>query len=319
MVCSDAPRRVFEQIGRGSAGLTRTPLCTLNRVCSSLCAWALEELQICEDFAEWSEAALEPWYETQLVPTQPDAPESNEVVGCEVRLVYKALHMLPHLGGSLVISLFQDKSDEGGLIVRAFDRAKRDAFWLSLTKSKIASFGENATRSPATLASTLARRLKLKLDAGTGKARLVLPPAKKVESLFEKKAKNVPSTGVAKSVDGQAAARAAVEAGTMQASPSLPVNEPAATAASECPAAQAKPRPKRRSHPPPMRGSKVEDLGPLVEIEGGVSDCSAGEPRDAHPAPSTCGGKDAAAVVGDGRVVTPLEKGCASEEISVRV
>lgn len=294
----------------------------------SLCAWALEELQVCEEFAEWSEVALEPWYETQLVPTQPDAaPESNEVVGCEVRLVYKALHMLPHVGASYVISLFEDKSGgggggSGGFIVRAFDRAKRDAFWLSLTRNKIASFGENATRSPATLASTLARRLKLKLDGGTGKARLVLPPAKKVESSSEKKAKNAASAGVVSSSDdvgGQAAAREGVDAGTTpSASPSLPVNEPASTAVSECPAAQEEPRQRRRSHPPPMRGSKVEDLGPLVENEGDVSDCSAGELRDNRSAQSTGDGKDAA-VLADRRVVEQPGNGAASEETPVRV
>lgn len=269
------------------------------RFCSSLCAWALEELQVCEEFAEWGEAALEPWYETQLAPTLPDAPESNEVVGCEVRLIYKALHMLPHVGGSYVISLFEDKGGGGGFIVRAFDRAKRDSFWLSLTKNKIASFGENATRSPATLASTLARELKLKID-GTGKARLVLPPAKKIEP---SKAKSTTSTGAVKSsddVDGQA------------------VNEPAPTAVPEGPAAQANPRPQRRSHPPPMRGSKVEDLGPLVENEGDVSDCSAGELRHTRPLPGT-GDSEDAAVVADRRAVEKPEKDRASEEISVRV
>lgn len=271
-------------------------------------------MQVCEEFAEWSETALEPWYETQLVPIQPDAPESSEVGGCEVKLVYKALHMLPHAGASYVISLFEDKGEEGGFIVRAFDRAKRDAFWLSLTKNRVALLGENATRSPATLAATLTRRLKLKSDAGTGKIRLVLPPAKKVESSSEKKTKNVAPTRVVHSSDdvaGQAVVRAAMGAVTTpSASPSLPVNEAATAVVPECPSAQAKPRRQRRSHPPPTRGSKVQDLGPLVENEGDVSECSA--------VPSTSDGKVAAAVA-DGRVVEQSDKGSAAEEISVRI
>lgn len=268
-----------------------------NRVCSSLCAWALEELQACEEFAEWSEAALEPWYETQLVPTQPDAPDSNDLVGCEVRLVYKALHMLPRVGGSYVISLFQDKREEGGFVVRAFDRAKRDTLWLSLSRHKIASFGQNATRPLATLAATLARRLKVKLDAGTGKARLVLPPAKKIEPSSERKLKDTTSTEAVNGGDDVAGR----EAG------------------SECPAAQARPRPQRRSHPPPTRGSSAQDLGPLVENEGDASDCSAEELRDTQSAPSARDGKDAAAVAGGRGAEQQLEKDFASEEISVRV
>lgn len=245
------------------------------------------------------------------------------MVGCEVRLVYKALHVLPHVGGSYVISLFEDKSDGGGgggFIVRAFDRAKRDAFWLSLTKNKVASFGENATRSPATLVSTLARRLKLKSDGGTGKARLVLPAAKKVESSSEKKAKNATSARVVKSsddVDGQAVAREGVGAETTPpASPSLPEHD---EPESECPAAQEQPPQRRSSRPPPTRGSTVEDLGPLVENEGYASDYSAGEPlRDTRSVAGNGDGKDAAAVLADRRVAGQLEKDSTSEEISVR-
>lgn len=314
------PRRTYQQSAESAA--SSFEFCVPNRACASLCAWALEELQVCEEFADWSETVLEPWYETQLVPTKPDAPESNKVVGCEVRLVYKALHMLPRVGGSYVLSLFEEKCEEGGFIVRAFDRAKRDAFWLSLTRIKIASFGENATRSPATLAATLARRLKLKPDAGRGKTRLVLQTAKKVEPPSEKKPKSATSAGAAKSGDdvaGQTAVRAGMRAGpTPPASLSSRMNEAAITAASGCPAAQEKLRTRRRSHPPPMRGSKVEDLGPLVEGEGDTSECSAGELRDTRPVPSTGDGGDAA-VVTDGRVVEQLAKGSASEEIPVRV
>eukprot|EP00752_Nemacystus_decipiens_P009179 g8200.t1 len=290
---------------------------------ASLCAWALEELRACEEFAEWSEAALEPWYETQLIPTQPGAPESHEDVGgCEVRLVYKALHMLPNVGESYVISLFEDKGDGGGFIVRAFDRANRDAFWLSLTRSRVALFGENATRSPATLASTLARRLRLKMDGGSGKARLVLPSDKKSESSSEKKPKYATPSRVAKSsddIDGQEEARKVADAGTTPpASPSPPLGEPATSAVSECPEAQARPRPPRRSHPPPMRGSMVEDLGPLVENGGNVNDCSAGELRGTRSLTTTGDDKDAAAVA-DGRVVEQSDEGSASEEILVKI
>lgn len=293
----------------------------------SLCAWALEELQVCEEFAEWSELALEPWYETQLVPDQQDAPESNEVAGCEVRLVYKALHMLPHVGASYVMSLFEDKSTGGGYIVRAFDRAKRDAFWLSLSKSKLAALGENATRSPAALAAALTRRLKLKSDARSGKTRLVFPPAKKVEPYSDKKGKNVDSTG-AVNHSGDVAGVATVRAGeeekegtttpSASASPSSPMDEPATPAALERPEAQAKPRLPRRSHPPPMRGSKVEDLGPLVESEKDASERSAGELRDKRSVSGTDDGKDAAVVV-DEHVVDQLEKDSASGEMPVRV
>lgn len=252
---------------------------------SSLCAWALEELQVCEEFADWSERALEPWYETQLIPAQSDVPESNEVAGREVRLVYKALHKLPNIGGSYVISLFEGKSEEGGLIVRAFDRAKRDAFWLSLSKNKVASLGGNAAHSPATLAAALSRRLKMKSDVAAGTKRLVLPPTKKVESASDKKSRDSVSkrgTNSVGDVAGRAGDQAGEEAGATDdaetspaspASPSSPSTEESSTAAPECPA-QKKSQP-RRSQPPPMRGSKSDDLGPLVENEGDGSECSA--------------------------------------------
>lgn len=269
---------------------------------SSLCAWALEELHVCEEFADWSERALEPWYQTQLIPAHTDVPESNEVAGLEVRLVYKALHKFPNVGGSFVISLFESTgAEEGGLIVRAFDRAKRDAFWLSLSKNKVASLGGNAGQSPATLAGALSRRLKVKSDAATGTKRLVLPPVKKLEPSSEKKKRghHVSKRGETNSVsdvperEGDAAAGEEAGRPTMresddvEASSSPPSAEGEPTAAApDCPV-QTKAQP-RRSHPPPMRGSKSDDLGPLFENEGDGSDCSAtGDFGGTRSAPSS--------------------------------
>lgn len=274
-------------------------------VLSSLCAWALEELHVCEEFAEWSERALEPWYETQLVPDQSDVPKSHEVADREVRLVYKALHKLPNLRGAYVISLFEGKDAEGGLIVRAFDRAKRDAFWLSLSKNKIASLGGNAAQSPATLAAALSLRLKMKLDFVSSTKRLVLPSAKKVESSSDKKKRDRFSRRETKSVsgaserdgDGAGEEKTGVtsrESDDVEASPSPPSTEDEpVTTAPECPA-QTLSQP-RRSHPPPTRGSKSGDLGPLVEKDADGSECSAEDFKDTRSASSSSDVKSSAA------------------------
>lgn len=282
----------------------------------------LEELHACKEFADWSERALEPWYQTQLIPAQPDVPESNEVAGREVRLVYKALHKFPNAGGSYVMSLFESTGAEGGLIVRAFDRAKRDAFWLSLSKNKVASLGVNAAQSPATLAAALSRRLKIKSDAATGTKRLVLPPAKKLEPSSEKKKRDhhVSKKRETNSVSdvperegdgaGEEAGPTMREPDNVEASPSPPSAEGKPTAAAtECPA-QTEPQP-RRSHPPPMRGSKSDDLGPLVENEGDGSECSVAEEFGESRLASSSSGLKRSSAASTGE--------CIPEDNSVRV
>lgn len=248
--------------------------------------------------------ALEPWYEIQLIPARADAPESDGVSGCEVRLVYKALHALPHVGGAYVMSLFEENSGEAGLIVRAFDRAKRDAFWLSLSKDKIDSFGSTDTRSSATLAAALARRLDFKVDIAAGTKRLVLPPEKKVKASSERKKRSRDAEKAASSVDsgtvGAVGSEAEVEAGggvseeeeaaaKLRLRP-LPSTEDPGTAEEEC-SGQAGSQP-RRSHPPPTRGSTVGDLGPLLESQGDGSECSDGDLGHARSEPRAVGTRE---------------------------
>lgn len=273
--------------------------------------------------------ALEPWYETQLVPparAQEDPTDcSDDVDGCEVRLIYKALHKLPHVGASYVLSLFEGKSGEGGLIVRAFDRARRDTFWLSLSRNKVDAFGSNATRSPSALATALTRRLIMKPDVAAGTQRLVLVPVKKIEPCSDKKIKNTAATSASVSLsadsDGtEADPRGVVNAEANPESTPPPSNEdPGAAALPPQGSAQRSPQP-RRSHPPAMRGSKVDDLGPLVEAEGDGSECSARDGAGTQSVPSVvdADGADAADEhTGNQSEVEPVEV-AASEENSVR-
>ncbi|CAB1117685.1 unnamed protein product [Ectocarpus sp. CCAP 1310/34] len=272
---------------------------------ASLCAWALEELQDCDEFADWSGMALEPWYETQVVPpahAQENPTDcSDDVDGCEVRLIYKALHKLPHVGASYVLSLFEGKSGEGGLIVRAFDRVRRDTFWLSLSRNKVDAFGSNATRSPSALATALTRRLKMKPDVAAGTQRLVLVPIKKIEPCSDKNRKNTAATSasISLSADGdgtEADPRGVVNAEANPESTPSPSNEdPRAAALPPQGSAQRSPKP-RRSHPPAMRGSRVDDLGPLVEAEGDGSECSARDGAGTQSVPTVvdADGADAA-------------------------
>ncbi|CAM9898844.1 unnamed protein product, partial [Ectocarpus sp. 13 AM-2016] len=296
---------------------------------ASLCAWVLEELQDCEEFADWSGTALEPWYETQLVPparAQEDPTDcSDNVDGCEVRLIYKALHKLPHVGASYVLSLFEGKSGEGGLIVRAFDRARRDTFWLSLSRNKVDAFGSNATRSPSVLATALTRRLKMKADVAAGTQRLVLVPVKRIEPCSDKKRKNTAATSasVSLSTDGDATEadpRGVVNAEANPESTPPPSNEdPGAVALPPQGSAQRSPQP-RRSHPPAMRGSKVDDLGPLVEAEGDGSECSARDGAGTRSVPSVVDADRADAADehdGNQSEVEPVEV-AVSEENSIR-
>lgn len=278
--------------------------------------------------------ALEPWYETQLLPAREEAPEGDGVSGCEVRLVYKALHTLPHVGGSYVMSLFEGSTEEeeGGLIIRAFDRAKRDTFWLSLPKDKIDSFGGNDIRSPATLTAALTRRLKMKVDVVAGTKRLVLLPVKKVESSSDKKKRShggADKTATSSVDSGRAEAEEKGEAGgetggdisaaekavaTPRSQP-LPSTEDSATAGIEC-AGQDRSHP-RRSYPPPTRGSTVEDLGPLLESHGDGSECSEGDVQHSRSDPSAVRAKGAPAEADDGGV-TRSGQGAIEREKSVR-
>lgn len=145
---------------------------------SSLCAWALEELRGCEEFAEWSRFALEPWYQRQLTSAPDEAHEKFEGLGPGAMLVYKSLHKISNDETSYVLSLFEDGDGDGGLTVRAFDRVRPQTLWLWLSKKQIASFAGTAMRSPAHFAAALARRVKVKVDSATSITRLVLPPVK---------------------------------------------------------------------------------------------------------------------------------------------
>lgn len=153
-----------------------------------MCAWALEELQGCAEFAEWSQTALEPWYEMQLNPARCGIPKSVEAREAESTLVYKSLHKFPNIGRSYVTSLFEE-GDGRGVTVRAFDRGKRATFWLSLSRKKLETLGPATAYSPAYLALALARRLRIKSDIATGSEWLILPPVKSLECEKRRKRK----------------------------------------------------------------------------------------------------------------------------------
>lgn len=185
--------------------------------------------------------------------TRVGVPESTEGPGSGAMLVYKALHMLSGVGGSYVISLFEENNGEDGLTIRAFDRVRPESVWLSISKKQLSSFGANETRSPTHLAAALARRLKVKVDNVTGSKRLVLPPVKTAES-SKKNSKSIKKqvrVGVASTVG---------EASTEQPFP--PTQATATPDKSDQKSLQI-----CRSHPPVTRGSITDDLGPLVESE----------------------------------------------------
>lgn len=280
----------------------------------SLCAWALEELRGYEAFAEWSESALEPWYEMQLTSPQADLPETTDGTEPGATLVYKALHMLPYVGGSYVLSLFEEGSADGGLVLRAFDRANRETFWLPLPRKKLASFDSNAARTPASMAMALSLRLKMKVDGASGSRRLVLPPGRNAEPDKRNKRSVTKRARVATSgVDDAAAGAGEVTAASPP--PSDAAVETAAAATLEEPSGQSLPQ-RRGSHPPLTRGSTTDDLSPLVEGEGDNDEDSTGEARTTPLVSSAVevvegGGSDAA------RVEQGLETREGSEEETV--
>lgn len=252
---------------------------------SSLCAWALEELRGYEAFAEWSESALEPWYEMQLTSPQTDLPETSDGMEPGATLVYKALHMLPYVGGSYVLSLFEESNADGGLVLRAFDRANRETFWLPLPRKKLASFDSNATRTPAHMAMALSLRLKMKVDSASGSRRLVLPPGRNAESDKRNKRSATKRARVASS-DVNDAAAGVGEA--VAASPPPPEAAVKTAVAMPEPLEQSFPQ-LRGSHPPLTKGSTTDDLSPLVEGEGDSEEGSTGEGRRTPLVPSTVG------------------------------
>lgn len=144
-------------------------------LCScSLCAWILEELRGCEEFADWSRAALGSWYERPSLVKVDAARSRLQLPGPEIRQLHRSLRTLPNGQGSFVFTLFEEL-DGGRLLIRAFERAKRETFWLPLSRKQIDSLGENAAASPANLVAALARKMTLKVDDATGAGRLVLP------------------------------------------------------------------------------------------------------------------------------------------------
>lgn len=288
--------------------IRRKPLCQLPLL-SSLCAWALEELRNYEAFAEWSESALEPWYEMQLTSPQAELPESTDGMEPGATLVYKALHMLPRVGGSYVLSLFEESNADGGLILRAFDRANLETFWLPLPRRKFASFDANETRSPAHTAMALSLRLKMKMDSASGSRRLVLPPTRTAESEKRNRRGVTKRARVASGVDDTA--------GTEEAAAASPPSSQAAgetAAATPEPSAKSLPQ-QRKSYPPRTKGSTADGLSPLVERERDNEEDSTGGARRtplASNASGVEGGASDAARVGQG-----LETRGGSEEESV--
>lgn len=94
--------------------------------------------------------------------------------GAGIRQLHRSLRTLPNGQGSFVFTLFEEV-DGGRLLIRAFERAKRETFWLPLSRKQMGSLGENAAASPANIVAALARKMTLKVDNGTGVGRLVLP------------------------------------------------------------------------------------------------------------------------------------------------
>lgn len=211
----------------------------------------------------------------QLTSPQEDLPETTDGMVQGATLVYKALHMLPYVGGSYVLSLFEESNAEGGLVLRAFDRANREAFWLPLPRKKLASFDSNAARTPAHLAMALSLRLKMKVESASGSRRLVLPPRRNAESDKRNKRSVTKRARMAASGVDDAAAGAG---GATAVSPPLPEAAVKTAAATPEPLGQSLPQ-RRGSHPPLTRGSTTDDLSALVEGEGDNDEDIAGGAR----------------------------------------
>lgn len=252
---------------------------------------------------------------------QADVPDSTDGPGPDAALIYKSMHKLSHGGGSYVLSLFEQASGEG-LVIRAFDRARPETLWLTLSKKQVSSLGNNATRSTAGLAGALARRLRVKVDGATNARRLVLPPVRSAEGGGKK---SVPRQGRhTKNVKIPAAKEVA-------APPSLPPQQrpptttPPATvqeAAAEHKVPNDDSAPENRTqHRPSTKGSTADDLGSMVESEVDHRGGSAGETEGNR---LTSGEWMAAtevvdgAVSSDGRTAGPLGTVSGTEKQAVR-
>lgn len=273
----------------------------------SLCAWALEQLRDCEEFAGWSNTALEPWYEMQLtLNRRADVPESTDEPGPGASLIYKSMHKLSHGDGSYVLSLFEQR-EGNGLTVRAFDRARLETLWLTLSKKQVLSLGGTATRTTARLAEALARRLRVKVDGATNAKRVVLPPLKTAEGGKKFSPKR-----------GRHTNSANIPAAEITASPSSPPQQrppmtaPPATA-QESGAAQntsGDDVPERRTSNSPSTRGTANDPQSMVESEVDIK----GDSAEESIATEVLG----AAVSSGGRVVGSLEMASGTEEQTVR-
>lgn len=146
----------------------------------SLCAWVLEGLRECDEFVEWSRAALGSWYEVVLDRApELSSPKAQEAQESRLRLrqIHKSLHTVPSGRGAYVLTLFKEQGD-GRLLLRAFDRRGRETFWLPLSRKEMASIRGKSTISPAKLVAALARKIVVEVDSITGMRHLVLPSLK---------------------------------------------------------------------------------------------------------------------------------------------
>lgn len=211
----------------------------------------------------------------QLTSPQVDLPETTDGMEPAATLVYKALHVLPYVGGSYVLSLFEENNTDGSLVLRAFDRANRETFWLPLPRKKLASFDSNATRTPAHLAMALSLRLKMKVEGASGLRRLVLPPGRHAES--DKRNRRSITKRTRTAVSGVEDATAGVGEATVASPP--PPGAVVKKAAAMLEPLEHNFLQQRGSHPPLTRGSTTDDLSPLVEGDGDNEEDSTGRAR----------------------------------------
>lgn len=251
-----------------------------------------------------------------------DVPENTDGPGPDAALIYKSMHKLSHGGGSYVLSLFEQASGEG-LVIRAFDRARPETLWLTLSKRHVSSLGDNATRSTAGVAGALARRLRVKVDGATNAKRLVLPPLRSTEGGGKK---NVPKQGRhAKNAKIPPAKGAAAAPPSSPPQKRPPPTTPPATAQGTA-AAQKVPNDddtpdNRTQHLPSRRGSTADDLGSMVESEVDQRGGSAGETEGNRLASGEWMAATEVvdgAVSSDGRTAGPLETVWGTEKQAVR-
>ena len=211
----------------------------------------------------------------QLTSPQADLPETTDAMEPGATLVYKALHVLPYVGGSYVLSLFEEGNTDGSLVLRAFDRANRETFWPPLPRKKLASFDSNAARTPAHLAMALSLRLKMKVEGASGSRRLVLPPGRNADS--DKRNKRSVTTRTRIAASGVDDATAGVGEATVTSPP--PLGAVVKKAAARLEPLEHNFLQRQGSQPPLTRGSTTDDLSPLVEGDGDNEDDSTGGAR----------------------------------------